>query len=241
MNLKLKFFFYCLLFAGVIANIAMALDNWDQGYVLLVDRSFVYIDMGKNYDLKEGDICYAYESIEHHLSPVARLEVLESYENSAVTRIAETNTGKMVRFADLVSVQEVVQTRDGLSILNQDLPDLAGSSDYDQPYRRQSNPFAWTALSVGGALSIAAYYSNHRADSTYKMFKQALVKTKANEFKSKTQQLDRQTGLLLGASVLSLTTSAVLFLIQDQDTDSVVQTSFLTTRNGIFGKIRFRW
>ena len=68
------------------------------------------------------------------------------------------------------------------------------------------------------------------------MFKQALVKTKANEFKSKTQQLDRQTGLLLGASVLSLTTSAVLFLIQDQDTDSVVQTSFLTTGNGIFGK-----
>ena len=73
MNLKLRFFFYCLLFAGVIADIAMALDNWDQGYVLLVDRSFVYIDMGKNYDLKEGDICYAYESIEHHLSPVCLL------------------------------------------------------------------------------------------------------------------------------------------------------------------------
>ena len=121
------------------------------------------------------------------------------------------------------------------------MPDLAGSSDYDQPYRRQSNPFAWTALSIGGALSIAAYYSNHRADSTYKMFKQALVKTKADEFKSKTQQLDRQTGLLLGASVLSLTTSAVLFLIQDQDTDSVVQTSYLTTGSGIFGEIRFRW
>ena len=97
MNLKIRFFFYCLLFAGVIADIAMALDNWDQGYVLLVDRSFVYIDMGKNYDLQEGDICYVYESIEHQLSPVARLEVLESYENSAVTRIAETNTGKMVR------------------------------------------------------------------------------------------------------------------------------------------------
>ena len=124
----------------MIADIAMALDNWDQGYVLLVDRSFVYIDMGKNYDLQEGDICYVYESIEHQLSPVARLEVLESYEHSAITRIAETNTGKMVRFADLVSVQEVVQTRDGISILNQDLPDLAGSSDYDQPYRRQSNP-----------------------------------------------------------------------------------------------------
>merc|ERR1711939_559543 len=208
-----------------IADVAMALDGWDQGYVLLVDRSFVYIDMGKDYDLQEGDICYAYESFEHR----------------AITRITETDTGKMVRFADLVSVQEVVQTKDGISILNQDLPDLAGSSDYDQPYRRQSNPFAWTALSIGGALSIAAYYSNHRADSTYKMFKQALVKTKADEFKSKTQQLDRQTGLLLGASVLSLTTSAVLFLIQDQDTDSVVQTSYLTTGSGIFGEVRFRW
>jgi hypothetical protein len=40
---------------------------------------------------------------------------------------------------------------------------------------------------------------------------------------------------------LSLTTSAVLFLIQDQDTDSVVQTSCLTTGSGIFGEIRFRW
>ena len=237
----MRYFFFCLLLAILFVDLAFSVEDWDQGYVLLIERNFVYIDMGKSHELKEGDICYVYESVEHHLSPVATLEVLEVYDFSSLTKIEEVESGKTVSFSDLVSVQQVIQTVDGIGPLKQVLPDLAGASDYEQPRQRQSKPFAWTMCSLSGALGIAAYYSDQRADNTYEMYQNAQAKAKADDFKSKTQQLDKQTSLLLGTSIVGFATSVVLFLIQDQETDLTVQTSCLPMKNGVLGQVRFRW
>ena len=238
---KLKYTFYCLLLAS---GFAFAVEDWDQGYVLLVEKNFVYIDLGKNHDLEEGHTCYVYENqevLEHSLTPVARLEVLEVYDFCALTTVKEVDPGKSVHWADLVSAQQVVQTPDGIGVSNQLMPDLVGSSDYVHPRRRKSKPFAWTLLATGTALGIGTYYSDQYADNSFEMYNQAQTAAKAAHFKSRTQQLDRQTRILAGAAIVGVATSAILFLIRDREATPSVQTSFRHGGDGLSTQVQFSW
>ena len=238
---KLKYTFYCLLLA---TGFAFAVEDWDQGYVLLVEKNFVYIDLGKNHDLEEGHTCYVYENqevLEHSLTPVARLEVLEVYDFGALTTVKEVDPGKSVHWADLVSAQQIVQTPDSIGVSNQPMPDLVGSSDYVHPRRRKSKPFAWTLLATGTALGIGTYYSDQYADNSFEMYNQAQTAAKADHFKSRTQQLDRQTRILAGAAIVGVATSAILFLIRDREATPSVQTSFRHGGDGLSTQVQFSW
>ena len=241
MRVKLKYTFYCLLLAS---GFAFAIEDWDQGYVLLVEKNFVYIDLGKNHDLEEEHICYVYENqevLEHSLTPVARLEVLEVYDFGALTIVKEVDPGKSVHWADLVSVQQVVPTADGIGVSNQPMPDLFGSSDYVRPRRRKSKPFAWTLLTMGTALGIGTYYSDQYADDSFEMYNQAQATAKADHFKSRTQQLDRQTKILAGTAIVGVATGAILFLIRDREDRPSVQTSFRHGGDGLSTRVRLSW
>ena len=237
----MKYTFYCLLLAS---GFAFAVEDWDQGYVLLVEKNFVYIDLGKNHDLEEGHTCYVYENqevLEHSLTPVARLEVLEVYDFGALTTVKEVDPGKSVHWADLVSAQQVVQTPDCIGVSNQPMPDLVGSSDYVHPRRRKSKPFAWTLLATGTALGIGTYYSDQYADNSFEMYNQAQTAAKADHFKSRTQQLDRQTRILAGAAIVGVATSAILFLIRDREATPSIQTSFRHGGDGLSTQVQFSW
>ena len=237
----MKYTFYCLLLAS---GFAFAVEDWDQGYVLLVEKNFVYIDLGKNHDLEEGHTCYVYENqevLEHSLTPVARLEVLEVYDFGALTTVKEVDPGKSVHWADLVSAQQIVQTPDSIGVSNQPMPDLVGSSDYVHPRRRKSKPFAWTLLATGTALGIGTYYSDQYADNSFEMYNQAQTAAKADHFKSRTQQLDRQTRILAGAAIVGVATSAILFLIRDREATPSVQTSFRHGGDGLSTQVQFSW
>ena len=221
-----------------------SVEEWDQGYVLLVEKNFVYIDLGKNRDLEEGHTCYVYENqevLEHSLTLVARLEVLEVYDFGALTIVKEVDPSKSVHWADLVSVQQVVQAPDGIGVSNQPMPDLVGSSDYIRPRRRKSKPFAWTLLAMGTALGIGTYYSDQYADNSFKMYNQAQTTAKADHFKSRTQQLDRQTRILAGTAIVGVATSAILFLIRDREATPPVQTSFRHSDDGLSARVKLSW
>lgn len=215
----LLFFIFVLIFSH--ASIA------DHGYVLLVEGSRIYIDVGTDNGAKLDAIYRVYEDINGKLDYVGDIKIVQLFMQGAVAKVVDLQLGKQIEVTHkIIALKDIVASKDdekasGDNFLTQILSKKKLVESYRPPVRRSNKAPAWLIFSTGVSLGITAAYSHQRANNAYDLYKLSHVEEDKRLFENRTKRLDRNSKILVGASIAGVTLGTVLLLINNDPVDDI--------------------
>ena len=215
----LSFFIFVLVFS--CASVA------DHGYVLLVEGSRIYIDVGMDSGAKPDATYRVYEDTNGKLDYVGNIKIVQLFAQGAVAKVVDLQLGKQIEVAyKVVALKDIIALRDGGEVnggnfLTQIVSGEKLLDSYKPPVRRRSKTLAWLTLSTGVSLGITAAYSRQRADSAYDLYKLSYTEAGKRLFENRTKRLDRNSKILVGASIAGVTLGSILLFINNDPTNDI--------------------
>ena len=199
----------------------------EHGYVLLVEGSRIYVDVGTDSGAGFDETYRVYEDINGKLDYVGNVKIVQLFAQGAVAEVVDLQLGKQIEVAHkVVALKDIVALRDGEeansdNFLMQIASEENLAESYKPPVRRRSKALAWLTFSTGVSLGITAAYSRQRANSTYDLYRLSRTEAGKRLFKNRTKRLDRNSKILVGASIAGVALGSILLFINNDSVDDI--------------------
>jgi|TARA_B100001964_G_scaffold233795_1_gene291570 hypothetical protein len=199
----------------------------EHGYVLLVEGSRIYVDVGTDSGAEFDETYRVYEDINGKLDYVGNVKIVQLFAQGAVAEVVDLQLGKQIEVAHkVVALKDIVALRDGEeansdNFLMQIASEENLAESYKPPVRRRSKALAWLTFSTGVSLGITAAYSRQRANSTYDLYRLSRTEAGKRLFKNRTKRLDRNSKILVGASIAGVALGSILLFINNDSLDDI--------------------
>ena len=199
----------------------------EHGYVLLVEGSRIYVDVGTDSGAGFDETYRVYEDINGKLDYVGNVKIVQLFAQGAVAEVVDLQLGKQIEVAHkVVALKDIVALRDGEeanggNFLMQIASEENLAESYKPPVRRKSKALAWLTFSTGVSLGITAAYSRQRANSTYDLYRLSRTEAGKRLFKNRTKRLDRNSKILVGASIAGVALGSILLFINNDSVDDI--------------------
>ncbi|MEE3195043.1 MAG: hypothetical protein VX289_11060 [Candidatus Poribacteria bacterium] len=199
----------------------------EHGYVLLVEGSRIYVDVGTDSGAGFDETYRVYEDINGKLDYVGNVKIVQLFAQGAVAEVVDLQLGKQIEVAHkIVALKDIVALRDGEeansdNFLMQIASEENLAESYKPPVRRRSKALAWLTFSTGVSLGITAAYSRQRANSTYDLYRLSRTEAGKRLFKNRTKRLDRNSKILVGASIAGVALGSILLFINNDPVDDI--------------------
>ena len=199
----------------------------EHGYVLVVEGSRIYVDVGTDSGAEFDETYRVYEDINGKLDYVGNVKIVQLFAQGAVAEVVDLQLGKQIEVAHkVVALKDIVALRDGEeansdNFLMQIASEENLAESYKPPVRRRSKALAWLTFSTGVSLGITAAYSRQRANSTYDLYRLSRTEAGKRLFKNRTKRLDRNSKILVGASIAGVALGSILLFINNDSVDDI--------------------
>ena len=199
----------------------------EHGYVLLVEGSRIYVDVGTDSGAGFDEPYRVYEDVNGKLDYVGNVKIVQLFAQGAVAEVVDLQLGKQIEVAHkVVALKDIVALRDGEEANSDNVLMQIASEDYlaesyKPPVRRRSKALAWLTFSTGVSLGITAAYSRQRANSAYDLYRLSRTEAGKRLFKNRTKRLDRNSKVLVGASIAGVALGSILLFINNDSVDDI--------------------
>ena len=199
----------------------------EHGYVLLVEGSRIYVDVGTDSGAEFDETYRVYEDINGKLDYVGNVKIVQLFAQGAVAEVVDLQLGKQIEVAHkVVALKDIVALRDGEeansdNFLMQIASEENLAESYKPPVRRRSKALAWLTFSTGVSLGITAAYSRQRANSAYDLYRLSRMEAGKRLFENRTKRLDRNSKILVGASIAGVALGSILLFINNDPVDDI--------------------
>ena len=199
----------------------------EHGYVLLVEGSRIYVDVGTDSGAGFDEPYRVYEDVNGKLDYVGNVKIVQLFAQGAVAEVVDLQLGKQIEVAHkVVALKDIVALRDGEeansdNVLMQIASEENLAESYRPPVRRRSKALAWLTFSTGVSLGITAAYSRQRANSAYDLYRLSRTEAGKHLFENRTKRLDRNSKVLVGASIAGVALGSILLFINNDSVDDI--------------------
>ena len=199
----------------------------EHGYVLLVEGSRIYVDLGTDSGAGFDETYRVYEDVNGKLDYVGNVKIVQLFAQGAVAEVVDLQLGKQIEVAHkVVALKDIVALRDGEeansdNVLMQIASEENLAESYRPPVRRSNKAPAWLIFSTGVSLGITAAYSHQRANNAYDLYKLSRVEEDKRLFENRTKRLDRNSKILVGASIAGVALGSILLFINNDSVDDI--------------------
>ena len=199
----------------------------EHGYVLLVEGSRIYVDVGTDSGAGFDETYRVYEDVNGKLDYVGNVKIVQLFAQGAVAEVVDLQLGKQIEVAHkVVALKDIVALRDGEeansdNVLMQIASEENLAESYRPPVRRRSKALAWLTFSTGVSLGITAAYSRQRANSAYDLYRLSRTEAGKHLFENRTKRLDRNSKVLVGASIAGVALGSILLFINNDSVDDI--------------------
>ena len=199
----------------------------EHGYVLLVEGSRIYVDVGTDSGAGFDETYRVYEDVNGKLDYVGNVKIVQLFAQGAVAEVVDLQLGKQIEVAHkVVALKDIVALRDGEeansdNVLMQIASEENLAESYKPPVRRRSKALAWLTFSTGVSLGITAAYSRQRANSAYDLYRLSRTEAGKHLFENRTKRLDRNSKVLVGASIAGVALGSILLFINNDSVDDI--------------------
>ena len=199
----------------------------EHGYVLLVEGSRIYVDVGTDSGAGFDETYRVYEDVNGKLDYVGNVKIVQLFAQGAVAEVVDLQLGKQIEVAHkIVALKDIVALRDGEeansdNFLMQIASEENLAESYKPPVRRRSKALAWLTFSTGVSLGITAAYSRQRANSAYDLYRLSRMEAGKRLFENRTKRLDRNSKILVGASIAGVALGSILLFINNDPVDDI--------------------
>ena len=199
----------------------------EHGYVLLVEGTRVYVDVGMESGAGPDETYRVYEDVNGKLGYVGSVKIVQLFAQGAVAEVVDLRLGKQVEVAHkIVALKDIAALRggeqaNGDAFLMQIASEAKLAESYNPPVRRKSKTLAWLTFSTGVSLGLTAVYSHQRANSSYDLYNLSRTESGKRLFENRTKRLDRNSKILVGASIAGVALGSVLLFINNDPVDDI--------------------
>ena len=199
----------------------------EHGYVLLVEGSRIYVDVGTDSGAGFDETYRVYEDVNGKLDYVGNVKIVQLFAQGAVAEVVNLQLGKQIEVAHkVVALKDIVALRDGEeansdNVLMQIASEENLAESYRPPVRRRSKALAWLTFSTGVSLGVTAAYSRQRANSAYDLYRLSRTEAGKHLFENRTKRLDRNSKVLVGASIAGVALGSILLFINNDSVDDI--------------------